>query len=192
MQDASAGGTRHLADGRSPRSSADLLARLDALGIEHRTVRHRPVFTVAEAKAVRGQLDGAHAYAGATACGPGADAWEDDDTYLQGLPWYRSPSEAIEHTFSVCGEPFDITLFPVLVFDADDSDWREVPDSCRRELARTVERLVAPREPVGGLVRVLAQVGARRVDEPVHPARRVALGHGRPKRTLDLDRARFQ
>ena len=98
-----------------------------------------PEMRRSNAERLQGQLDGAHAYAGATACGPGADAWEDDETYLQGLPWYRSPSEAIEHAFSVCGEPFDITLFPVLVFDADDSDWREVLDSCRRELARTVD-----------------------------------------------------
>lgn len=91
------------------------------------------------AERLQEQLDSANAYAGVTACGPGADAWEDDETYLQELPWYRSPSEAIEHAFGVCGDPFDVTLFPVLVFDADDSDWREVLDSCRRELARTVD-----------------------------------------------------
>lgn len=37
-----------------------LLARLDALGIAHRTVRHAPVFTVAESQALRGDLPGAH------------------------------------------------------------------------------------------------------------------------------------
>lgn len=38
----------------------ELLARLDALGIEATTVSHRPVFTVEEAKAHRGDLPGAH------------------------------------------------------------------------------------------------------------------------------------
>jgi Ala-tRNA(Pro) deacylase len=38
----------------------ELLARLEALGIEHRTVSHRPVFTVEEARAHRGDLPGAH------------------------------------------------------------------------------------------------------------------------------------
>ena len=37
-----------------------LFARLDALGIAHRTVTHPPVFTVEEAKALRGTLPGAH------------------------------------------------------------------------------------------------------------------------------------
>lgn len=37
-----------------------LFARLDALGIAHRTYRHPPVFTVAEAVALRGQLPGGH------------------------------------------------------------------------------------------------------------------------------------
>lgn len=38
-----------------------LLARLDALGIEHRTVAHPPVFTVEESKALRPNLPGGHA-----------------------------------------------------------------------------------------------------------------------------------
>jgi Ala-tRNA(Pro) deacylase len=38
----------------------ELLARLDALGIDATTVSHRPVFTVEEAKAHRGELAGAH------------------------------------------------------------------------------------------------------------------------------------
>jgi Ala-tRNA(Pro) deacylase len=38
----------------------ELLAHLDRLGIEVTTSRHPPVFTVAEAKALRGQLPGAH------------------------------------------------------------------------------------------------------------------------------------
>src|SRR5579872_5649243 len=38
----------------------DLFRRLDALGIAHRTYRHPPVFTVAEAAALRGELPGGH------------------------------------------------------------------------------------------------------------------------------------
>jgi Ala-tRNA(Pro) deacylase len=38
----------------------ELFARLDALGIRHRTHRHAPVFTVAESVALRGSLPGAH------------------------------------------------------------------------------------------------------------------------------------
>jgi Ala-tRNA(Pro) deacylase len=37
-----------------------LFARLDQLGIAHRTVDHSPVFTVEEAKALRGDLPGHH------------------------------------------------------------------------------------------------------------------------------------
>ena len=37
-----------------------LFARLDQLGIAHRTVEHQPVFTVEEAKALRGNLPGHH------------------------------------------------------------------------------------------------------------------------------------
>lgn len=36
------------------------MARLDALGIAHKTVRHEPVFTVEEAKAHRGLIEGGH------------------------------------------------------------------------------------------------------------------------------------
>jgi Ala-tRNA(Pro) deacylase len=43
-----------------PATPGDLFARLDALGILHRTVQHPPVFTVEEAKALRGALPGAH------------------------------------------------------------------------------------------------------------------------------------
>jgi Ala-tRNA(Pro) deacylase len=39
---------------------AALMARLDALGIRTRTVRHPPLFTVAESKALRGELPGGH------------------------------------------------------------------------------------------------------------------------------------
>ena len=37
-----------------------LFARLDALGLAHRSVEHEPVFTVEEAKAHRGELPGHH------------------------------------------------------------------------------------------------------------------------------------
>lgn len=37
-----------------------LFARLDALGVAHETHRHPPVFTVEEARALRGALPGAH------------------------------------------------------------------------------------------------------------------------------------
>jgi Ala-tRNA(Pro) deacylase len=43
-----------------PASEADLLARLDALGIAYRVHRHPAVFTVAEAQALRGALPGGH------------------------------------------------------------------------------------------------------------------------------------
>jgi len=44
-----------------PETPHALLARLDALGIEHRTVSHPPVFTVEESKALRPDLPGGHA-----------------------------------------------------------------------------------------------------------------------------------
>lgn len=44
-----------------PETPQALLARLDALGIEHRTVSHPPVFTVEESKALRPDLPGGHA-----------------------------------------------------------------------------------------------------------------------------------
>jgi Ala-tRNA(Pro) deacylase len=43
-----------------PLTPDELLARLDALGIANHTYRHPPVFTVAEAAALRGQLPGGH------------------------------------------------------------------------------------------------------------------------------------
>ncbi len=51
---------RILAHGSAPATAADLLARLEALGIEASTVRHPAVYTVEEAKALRGKLPGAH------------------------------------------------------------------------------------------------------------------------------------
>lgn len=44
----------------APLSPDQLFARLDALGIAHRTYTHPPVFTVAEAAALRGKLPGGH------------------------------------------------------------------------------------------------------------------------------------
>jgi Ala-tRNA(Pro) deacylase len=41
-------------------SPQQLFARLDELGLAHRTVEHAPVFTVDEAKAHRGELPGHH------------------------------------------------------------------------------------------------------------------------------------
>jgi Ala-tRNA(Pro) deacylase len=43
-----------------PLTPDQLFARLDALGIAHRTYAHPPVFTVAEAVALRGKLPGGH------------------------------------------------------------------------------------------------------------------------------------
>jgi Ala-tRNA(Pro) deacylase len=45
---------------RAPETPDSLLTRLAALGIAARTVRHAPVFTVAESQALRGELPGAH------------------------------------------------------------------------------------------------------------------------------------
>ncbi len=41
-------------------SPHELFAYLDSLGITHQTVRHAPVFTVEEARALRGQVPGGH------------------------------------------------------------------------------------------------------------------------------------
>ncbi len=43
-----------------PFTSDQLFARLDAMGIAHRTHAHPPVFTVAEAVSLRGKLPGGH------------------------------------------------------------------------------------------------------------------------------------
>ena len=51
---------RRLADGTMPLSSGELLQRLDALGIAHRTSRHAPVYTVAESRALRAEFPGGH------------------------------------------------------------------------------------------------------------------------------------
>ena len=44
----------------APLTDSELFARLDALGIAHRTQSHAPVFTVEEAKALRGEIVGGH------------------------------------------------------------------------------------------------------------------------------------
>lgn len=44
-----------------PETPESLFARLDALGIAHRTVSHPPVFTVEESRALRPDLPGGHA-----------------------------------------------------------------------------------------------------------------------------------
>jgi Ala-tRNA(Pro) deacylase len=49
-----------LADGQPPATPEAVLARLDALGIAHRTVEHPPLHTVEESKALRGSLPGGH------------------------------------------------------------------------------------------------------------------------------------
>jgi Ala-tRNA(Pro) deacylase len=43
-----------------PATPDDLFAFLDELGIAHRTIKHPPVFTVDEARALRGQIAGGH------------------------------------------------------------------------------------------------------------------------------------
>jgi Ala-tRNA(Pro) deacylase len=49
-----------LIDGSKPLASLDVLARLDALGIDHVTVCHPPLHTVEEARRLRGPVQGAH------------------------------------------------------------------------------------------------------------------------------------
>jgi Ala-tRNA(Pro) deacylase len=44
----------------APLTPEELFARLDVLGIPHRTYSHPPVFTVADATALRGSLPGGH------------------------------------------------------------------------------------------------------------------------------------
>lgn len=45
---------------RQPKTSDDLFAFLDSLGIEHKTEWHEPVFTVAESNALSAQMPGGH------------------------------------------------------------------------------------------------------------------------------------
>ena len=50
-----------LSTGQAPETPEGLLARLSAMGITARTTTHPPLHTVAESKALRGSLPGAHA-----------------------------------------------------------------------------------------------------------------------------------
>ncbi len=43
-----------------PASPEDLFARLDELGIPHKTIKHAPLFTVEQSRALRGQIPGGH------------------------------------------------------------------------------------------------------------------------------------
>jgi len=49
-----------LIEGSRPLGPADLFGRLAELGIAHRTMDHVPVFTVEEARRLRGRIEGAH------------------------------------------------------------------------------------------------------------------------------------
>ena len=51
---------RLLADGTEPLHARDFLKRLEAMEIEHGTVEHVAVYTVAESQALRGEFHGAH------------------------------------------------------------------------------------------------------------------------------------
>jgi len=44
----------------SKATPADLFAELDRLGLAHATIKHPPVFTVEEAKTLRGKIEGGH------------------------------------------------------------------------------------------------------------------------------------
>ncbi len=50
----------HTFHGMPPLSPDDLFDYLDSLDIRHKTVQHRPAFTVEEARALRGQVPGGH------------------------------------------------------------------------------------------------------------------------------------
>ena len=50
----------HLVDGSEPAKPEDLFRRLSDLGIDIKTIEHPPVFTVDEAKALRGEISGCH------------------------------------------------------------------------------------------------------------------------------------
>lgn len=49
-----------LDDGSAPASPSDLLRHLAELEIQSRTISHQPVFTVEEAKRLRGEIQGSH------------------------------------------------------------------------------------------------------------------------------------
>ena len=60
QETASAAPVGALIDGSNPMQPEELLAQLERLGIAAQTVSHPPVFTVEEAKTLRGQLPGGH------------------------------------------------------------------------------------------------------------------------------------
>src|SRR5579872_1644936 len=43
-----------------PATPEDLFARLDALGVEHDTIEHPPLFTVEDSQSLRGEIPGGH------------------------------------------------------------------------------------------------------------------------------------
>ena len=43
-----------------PKTPNQLFAMLDSLGITHSTVKHPPLFTVEQSRALRGQIPGGH------------------------------------------------------------------------------------------------------------------------------------
>ena len=43
-----------------PKTPDQLFAALDALGIKHSTIKHPPLFTVEQSRALRGQIPGGH------------------------------------------------------------------------------------------------------------------------------------
>ncbi|MGE0597637.1 MAG: prolyl-tRNA synthetase associated domain-containing protein [Hyphomonadaceae bacterium] len=45
---------------KPPAADSDLFAHFDAIGVAHRTVEHRPVFTVAESADVKAMMPGGH------------------------------------------------------------------------------------------------------------------------------------
>jgi Ala-tRNA(Pro) deacylase len=47
-------------DAKAPATPEDLFARLDRLGIPHKTYAHPPLFTVEDSKRLRGDLPGGH------------------------------------------------------------------------------------------------------------------------------------
>ena len=49
-----------LANGSAPLGSVELLTLFDTLGIDHHTVRHAPVYTVAESRELRAGFPGGH------------------------------------------------------------------------------------------------------------------------------------
>jgi Ala-tRNA(Pro) deacylase len=52
--------SQRLANGMAPAGPERLFHKLDALNVLYRTVQHPPVFTVEEAKALRGEIVGCH------------------------------------------------------------------------------------------------------------------------------------